>query len=129
MNCNRKENHLLRCEHSISEDNKDQSKYVKLMITSEKMEANYDGDVMLWSPDPPANSNGYFSPSYGAVVIFDGVNMEFITFSKKQLFSVNVADTICRQLGYTESIPNSAMLLSNAVELFNFNFSNFNSHM
>ena len=125
MNCNHKENHLLRCEHSISEDNKDQSKYVKLTVTGNRMEANNDRDVMLWSPDHPANA--YFSPSYGAVVIFDG-NKEVITFSKEQLFSANVADTICRQLGYTESIPNSAMSLGNAVELYNFSFYDFSSH-
>ena len=128
MDCKQKKNHLLRCKPSISEDNKDQSKYVKLMITGEKMEANYDGDVMLWSPDPPANSNGYFSPSYGAVVISNKDNMEVITFSNKQLFSDNVADTICRQLEYTESIPNSVMSLHDARKHFNYSFSNFISH-
>ena len=132
--CNSTDGHIMRCEHTISEDNSKVSKYLTLNIPSDNerivYSAGYNNEVMLWSPDPPTNSNGYFSPSYGAVVIHDTKSWKYIDLiNLNRLFSVNVADTICRQMGYTHSVPNSAILLNESAVIFNFNYLDFRRNM
>ena len=116
-----------------SGDNSNVEEYTSLKIPPDERivySAGYDNEVMLWSPDPPTNSNGYFSPSYGAVVIYDTKSWKYIDSSNSNgLLDDNVADTICRQMGYTHSVPNSMMFLNESKVIFNFNYSDFRHHM
>ena len=133
--CNSTDGHILRCVHTISGDNSNIKEYTSLKIPSDNHKrivysAGYNNEVMLWSPDPPTNSSGYFSPSYGVVVIHDTKNWKYIDSSNSNgLLSDNVADTICRQMGYTHSVPNSMMFLNESEVIFNFNYSDFRRHM
>ena len=74
----------------------------------------YRGQVTLVPPtSAPANA----SHSYGAVIIkkeeTDDAQWRFVN-QGPQIVDKETADTMCRQMGYTDAVPNSVMNLSRA---------------
>lgn len=65
------------------------------------------------------------SPSHGAVVITNNLTSSplwFVTLSSINDVSLDTADTICRQIGYTNAVQYSIMSLATSELLYDYDY-------
>ncbi len=82
-----------------------------------------DGEVALFPTLTPQYST--ISASFGMVAIKcgkEGGDWKYISVDDPNSLSKNVPDTLCRQLGYTNAVPNSANTLKYYREKISYTF-------
>ena len=72
----------------------------------------YDSQLLLCPPDQADDISGIYSTSFGLVVMYSskyGIWRGLNQPNDSAALGGNEADTICRQLGFTDAVPGSAV--------------------
>ena len=84
----------------------------------------YDGQLLLCPPDDYEETSSLFSISFGLIVMYSSKYEIWRGFNQPNNSAVlrgNEADAVCRQLGYTQAIPGSALTQRAMLPNYTFN--------
>lgn len=93
-------------------------------MTKPLISGKYDGQLQLCPPDDDEDISNLFSTSFGLVAMYSSkydIWRGFNQPSDSVVLGGNEADAVCRQLGYTEAIPGSALTQRAMLPNYTFN--------
>ena len=116
IKCKERMSHILGCKHDIVQEKYSNQQIITLTCQN-KITEKYEGQISLYRPDglPPNQSI-----STGVISLHSGKDPYFIQADKP--LTAEAANTICRQMGFTESLPDSIMNISMAKSSLGYTF-------
>ena len=116
LKCTERMSHILGCTHIVHQEKYSDQQIITLTCWN-KITEKYEGQISLYRPDglPPSQS-----VSTGVISLYSGKDPYFIQADKP--LTAEAANTICRQMGFTESRPDSIMNISVAKSSLGYTF-------